>query len=35
MNDEEILLRHFHTVIGDYVQWGEKQKTLQNAGADR
>jgi hypothetical protein len=24
MNDEEILLRHFHKVVGDYVEAGEK-----------
>jgi hypothetical protein len=27
MNDEEILLRHLHKVVGDYVEAGEKAKT--------
>ena len=26
MNDEEILLRHLHKVVGDYVEAGEKEK---------
>jgi len=26
MNDEEILLRHLHKVVGDYVEAGEKAK---------
>ncbi|ETZ32620.1 hypothetical protein L843_4147 [Mycobacterium intracellulare MIN_061107_1834] len=26
MNDEEILLRHLHKVVGDYVAAGEKAK---------
>jgi carnitine monooxygenase subunit len=25
MNDEEILLRHLHKVVGDYVEMGEKR----------
>ena len=27
LNDEEILLRHFHKVVRDYVEAGEKAKT--------
>ena len=26
MNDEEILLRHLHKVVGDYVEAGDKEK---------
>jgi carnitine monooxygenase subunit len=26
MNDEEILLRHLHKVVGDYVEAGQKAK---------
>jgi len=26
MNDEEILLRHFHKAVGDYVDAGERAK---------
>ena len=28
MNDEEILLRHLHKVVGDYVEAGEKRATM-------
>ena len=29
MNDEEILLRHLHKVVADYVEAGEKTKAVQ------
>jgi len=32
MNDEEILLRHLHKVVGDYVEAGEKAHLISETG---